>query len=40
MENQRISKIKLKNLSNEYKANIAFLVNNIDGEIGEKKIKT
>ena len=39
MENQRLSKIKFKNLSNEYKSNIAFLVNNIDGEIGEKKIK-
>lgn len=39
MENQRISKIKLRNLSNEYKENIAFLVNDIDGEIGGKKIK-
>ena len=39
MENQRISKIKLKNLSNEYKENIAFLVNDIDGDIGEKKIR-
>lgn len=39
MENQRISKIKFKNLSNEYKENIAFLVNNIDGQIGEKKVR-
>lgn len=39
MENQRISKIKLKNLSSEYRDNIAFLVNDIDKDIGEKKIK-
>ena len=39
MENQRISKIKLKNLSNEYKKNIEFLANDIDKEIGGKKIK-
>lgn len=39
MENQRISKIKFKNLSNEYKDNIAFLVNDIDPEIGERTIK-
>lgn len=40
MENQRISKIKLKNLSSEYKENIAFLVNDMDSEIGGKKIKS
>ena len=40
MENQRISKIKVSNLSNEYKDNIAFLINQIDKEIGEKKIKS
>lgn len=40
MENQRISKIKLKNLSSEYKGNIKFLANDIDSEIGEKKIKS
>lgn len=40
MENQRISKIKLRNLSNEYKKNIEFLVNDIDSEIGGKKIKS
>lgn len=40
MENQRISKIKLKNLSNEYKKNIEFLANDIDKEIGGKKIKS
>lgn len=39
MENQRISKIKFKNMSNEYKENIQFLVNDIDEEIGEKNIK-
>lgn len=39
MENQRISKIKFGNLSNEYRGNIKFLVNDIDPEIGEKTIK-
>ena len=39
MENQRISKIKLRNLSSEYKKNIEFLTNDIDNEIGGKKIK-
>lgn len=40
MENQRISKIKLKNLSNEYRENIKFITNDIDSEIGEKTIKS
>jgi hypothetical protein len=39
MENQRISKIKLKNMSNEYRDNIKFLTNKIAPEIGEKIIK-
>ena len=39
IENQRLEKIKFRNLSNEYKENIAFLVNDIDNEIGEKKIR-
>ena len=39
MENQRISKIKFENLSNEYKNNIKFLVNDIEPYIGEKTIK-
>lgn len=39
MENQRISKIKFSNLSNEYKNNIKFLTDNIDEEIGEKTIR-
>ena len=39
MENQRIPKIKLSNLSNEYRTNIAFLVDDIDEEIGNKEIK-
>lgn len=39
IENQRIPKIKLSNLSNEYRTNIAFLVNDIDEGIGNKEIK-
>lgn len=39
MENQRIPAIKFKNLSNEYKSNIIFLVNDVDSEIGNKEIK-
>jgi len=39
MENQRISKIKFKNLSNEYKNNIKFLTNDIEPGIGERTIK-
>lgn len=40
MENQRISKIKFKNLSNEYRDNMRFLTNDIDSSIGEKTIKS
>ena len=40
MENQRISKIKLSNLSNEYKNNIKFLANNIGPDIGDRTIKS
>lgn len=39
VENQRISKIKLKNLSSEYKENVTYLVDEIDKEIGERNIK-
>ena len=39
MENQRISKIKFKNLSNEYRDNMKFLVNDIESEIGKGTIK-
>ena len=39
MENQRISKIKFSNLSNDYKGNIKFLANDIAPEIGEKTIR-
>lgn len=39
IENQRIEKIKLKNLSNEYKDNIEYLVSDISPEIGEKNIR-
>lgn len=38
-ENQRLARIKFKNLSNEYKENISYIVNNIDNEIDEKKAK-
>ena len=40
IENQRLDRIKYKNLSNVYKENIAFLVNDIDNKIEEKQIKT
>ena len=40
IENQRISKIKLKNLSNEYRENVVFLVNDIEKQIGERKIRS
>jgi len=40
MENQRISKIKLKNLSNEYKNNIKLLANGIGPDIGDRTIKS
>jgi hypothetical protein len=40
IENQRVSKIKLRNLSNEYKENVIYLVNDIDDQIEEKKIRT
>ena len=40
MENQRISKIKLRNLSQEYRDNIKFLASEISPEIGERTIKS
>ncbi len=40
IENQRLAKIKLKNLSNEYRENVIYLVNDIDKQIGEKQIRT
>lgn len=40
IENQRVSKIKLKNLSNSYKENVIFLVNDIDSKIGERNIRS
>lgn len=40
IENQRISKIKLKNLSNEYRENVVFLVNDIEKQIEERKIRS
>lgn len=39
MENQRISKIKFGNLSNEYKENIKTLVNDIDSGIGDRTVR-
>ena len=39
IENQRLSKIKLKNLSNEYRENVVYLVNDIDKQLGERKIR-
>jgi len=39
MENQRISKIKFQNLSDEYRRNIKFLVSDIDSELDDRKIK-
>lgn len=39
VENQRVSKIKLRNLSNEYRENVTYLVDEIDKEIGERNIK-
>ena len=39
IENQRMSKIKLRNLSNEYKENIMFLVNDIEKNLDEKQIR-
>ncbi len=40
IENQRLAKIKLKNLSNEYRENVIYLVNDIDKQIDEKQIRT
>ena len=39
LENQILGKIKFKNLSDEYKRNVIYLVNDIDNEIGEKQIR-
>ena len=40
MENQRLSKIKFKNLSSDYVGNIQFLVSLIGPELGEKTIRS
>ena len=39
MENQRILKIKLRNLSNEYRNNIEFLAKDIDEKIDKREIR-
>lgn len=39
IENQRLAKIKFKNLSSEFKDNVAYMVNNIDDQIDEKSAK-
>ena len=38
-ENQRVSKIKFRNLSNEYKENVVYLVHDIEQELDERKIR-
>lgn len=40
VENQRLSRIKLKNLSNSYRENVIYLVNEIEPQIGEKQIRS
>lgn len=40
IENQRVSKIKLKNLSDEYKENVIYIVNDIDKRLGDRKIRS
>lgn len=39
MENQRMEKLKFKNLSSEFKGNIVFLVNDIDQDCEVRQIK-
>ena len=39
MVNQRLNKIKLGNLSNEYRNNIEFLAKDIDEEIDKREIR-
>ncbi len=38
-ENQRVSKIKFRNLSNEYRENVVYLVHDIEKELDERKIR-
>lgn len=39
MENHLVQNIKFKNLSNEYKENVVFLVNELSPDIGERTIR-
>ena len=39
MENQRLNKIKLRNLSNEYRNNNEFLAKDIDEKIDKREIR-
>lgn len=39
IENQRLARIKFRNLSSEYKENIIYLVNDIDSRIDEKTLR-
>lgn len=39
IENQRLENIKLKNLSNIFKENVSFIVNEIDPNLGPRNIK-
>ena len=38
-ENQRVSRIKFRNLSNEYRENVVYLVRDIEKELEERKIR-
>ena len=38
-ENQRVSRIKFRNLSNEYRENVVYLVHDIEKELEERKIR-
>ena len=39
IENQRLENIKFKNLSNIFKENVTYLVNEIEPSLGQKNIK-
>ena len=39
IENQRLQKIKFRNLSNEYKDNLAFMVHSIEEKLNEKQLR-
>ena len=39
IENQRLENIKLKNLSNIFRENVSFMMNEIDPNLGPRNIK-